>query len=246
MQLTEAGRILRGHGERVLAELADAERALQELQHGEAGRLVVGASSTPGTYLLPPLLGAFRKAHPPVEITLEIGDTQEVLKRVLDGHLDLGVVGEARFDAALETELFQRETLVLILGKEHPLARRKRITPADLVGEPFVLRERGSSTREILERALEAKGIRPQVVMELGNTEAVKKTVAAGLGVSLVSQHAVELEEGAGVLVTRRIPDLNAQRGLFTVWRRSLRLTPLHKHFLEELRARASSSMLVV
>jgi LysR family transcriptional regulator, low CO2-responsive transcriptional regulator len=237
VQLTEAGRILNGHGERVLAELADAERALLGLQAGDAGRLVVGASSTPGTYLLPSMLAAFRREHPRVEVVLEIGDTEHVLRRVLAGQLDLGVVGEASFDPVLQAELLRTETLVLIMVAGHPLAQRERVSPRDLEGEPFILRERGSSTRGVLERTLEEQGIRPRVVMELGSTEAVKKSVAAGLGISLVSEHAVELEERFGVLATRRIPELNPRRGIYTVWRRTLQLQPLHQRFLRTLRS---------
>jgi DNA-binding transcriptional LysR family regulator len=236
VQLTEAGKMLLPHAERVLAELADAERALQGLSGGDEGRLVVGASSTPGTYLLPPLLGGFRRDYPKVELVLEIAGTREVLGRLLDGGLDLGVVGEAPFDPALHAELFRTETLLLIVAPGHSLAHRRRVTPHDLQAQPFVLRERGSSTRAVLERALTANAIQPRVVMELGNTEAVKKTVAAGLGVSLVSEHAVELEERAGVLVTRRIPELDPRRGIYVVRRRSLRLTPLHQRFLDALK----------
>jgi DNA-binding transcriptional LysR family regulator len=236
VQLTQAGRLLHEHGERILAELADAERALQALQSGETGKLVIGASSTPGTHILPALLGAFQREYPRVEVALEIGDTREVLGRVLEGRLDLGLVGEAPFDPALRTELFRTETLVLILSPGDPLAQQKRVRARDLHARPFVLRERGSSTREVLERALGAKAIQPRVVMELGNTEAVKKTVAAGLGVSLVSEHAVELEERTGELIVRRIPELNPQRGIYLVRRKSLQLTPLHQRLWDHLR----------
>lgn len=238
VQLTHAGKLLCAHGERVLLELSDAEKELAGLKDGQSGRLLVGASSTPGTYLLPAILGVFQASHPMVEISLEITDTQDVLNRVLDGRLDLGVVGEAAFPTALTAETFREETLVLILAPGHPLARREQLTARDLEAQPFVLRERGSSTREVLQRTLERQGIRLRVVMELGNTEAVKKAVAAGLGISLVSEHAVELEARAGELVTRRVPDLDPRRGLFIVHRRGLRLTPLHEQFLAALRSR--------
>src|SRR5262249_2751143 len=110
------------------------------------------------------------------------------------------------------------------------------VTARDLEGQPFILRERGSSTRAVLERTLEARGVRPRVVMELGSTEAVKQTVAAGLGGSLVSGHAVALEQRAGVLATRRIPDLDPKRGIFVVRRRSFQVPLLHERFLAALR----------
>jgi LysR family transcriptional regulator, low CO2-responsive transcriptional regulator len=234
-QLTEAGRILRRHCDRVLAEVEEAEQALAGLWGGEAGRLVLGASSTPGTYLLPEVLGKFRQGHPRVEVALEIVDTHEVLARVQDGRLDLGVVGEVAFDPSLQATLLQDERLVLILPRKHPLAEKETLEPADLEHEPFVLREEGSSTREVLERALGEQGLRPRVVMELGNTEAIKKAVAAGLGLSFVSEHAVELERQAGVLVAREVPALSLCRGIYVVARISFRMTPLHERFLGAL-----------
>jgi DNA-binding transcriptional LysR family regulator len=240
LRLTEAGEMLLAHAERMLAELADAERALAGLRSGDAGRLVIGASSTPGTYLLPQLLGDLRRTHPQVEVLLRVGDTSEVLERVVGGRLDLGVVGEAQFDPALHVELFRRDRLVLILGPSHPLGARERVTLADLAGEPFVLREPGSNTREVLERALRERNFRPRVVMELGSMEAIKKTVSAGLGISFVSEYAVGVEQTAGVLLVRPTPDLALQRGLHAIWRSSLRLTPLHERFLTALRAAAA------
>lgn len=234
--LTEAGAILYAHADRVLTELTDAERALAALQSGEAGRLIIGASTTPGTYLLPELLGAFRGKYPQVELTLEIGDTREVLQRVLDGPLDLGVVGEAEFKPALYVERIRTETLVLILPPSHPLADKETITLDDLASEPFVLRERGSSTREVLERALHARNFEPHVAMELNNAEAVKKAVGAGLGISFVSEHAAGLEQQAGALVVRPVPELDLNRGIYYVRRATSHPTALHERLLEELR----------
>jgi DNA-binding transcriptional LysR family regulator len=235
VKLTEAGRLLAAHAERILAEVADAERALAGLREGVAGRLALGASTTPGTYLLPALLGAFAQAHRQVEVVLEIGDTRAVLEWVVAGRFDLGVVGEAAFAPTLQVAPFRRERLVLIMPPAHPLAGRRRLALADLAEQPFVLREPGSSTREVLERALHERGFRPRVVMELGSGEAVKRTVSAGLGISFISEHAVDLEQRAGDLVTRSLPDLPLERGLYVVRRRSLHLTPLHRRLLQAL-----------
>jgi DNA-binding transcriptional LysR family regulator len=235
--LTDAGRVLSAHAERILAELADAEVALAGLRGAEVGRLVVGASSTPGTYLLPGRLGRFRQTHPAVEVALEIGDTRDVLERVVDGRVDLAVVGETAFPAGVVTERLWDDTLVLIVCPSHRLAKSdRRISLARLAEEPFVLRERGSSTREVLESALAERGVKPRVAMELGNTEAVKKTVSAGLGIAFVSEHAVELERTAGVLVTLKVLDLELRRGIYLARRATLRLTPLHERLLTSLR----------
>ncbi len=235
VRLTAAGRLLLRHCERILGEMDAIEISLSELWGGQAGKLVVGASSTPGTYLLPEILGKFRAGSPRVEVALEVTDTGEVLRRVQDGRLDLGVVGEAPFDPALHIMTFRRERLVLILSPEHRLARQRWVTLPDLSGEAFICREAGSSTREIVRRALEARGMELPVTMELGNTEAVKRAVSAGLGIAFVSEHAVGLEVRAGVLVTREMPDLELTRGLYVVRRSSLPLTRLHERFLEVL-----------
>lgn len=235
VQITEAGRILLAYAERVLTDISDAERSLAELKDGETGRLVLGASSTPGTYLLPELLGQFRRAYPRVEVALEITGSQEVLARILDGRLDVGLVGEADFASTLSVELFRRDTLVLIVSPAHPLAGRPVLQLSDLRDETFVLRESGSSTRQVLERSLTAHGFRPKNVLELGTTEAVKKAVGAGLGVSFVSEYAVQLECQAGMLVTGRVAALDLQRGLHLVRRASFRPTRLHQRFLTAL-----------
>ncbi|MFN3652178.1 MAG: LysR family transcriptional regulator [Armatimonadota bacterium] len=235
--LTDAGRMLLGYVERVLTELADADAALAALRGGEAGRLVVGASSTPGTYLLPERLGRFHQEHPGVEVSLEISDTREILARVVGGRLDLAVVGETAFPEAVIAERLWEETLVLIAQPGHRRVKSAApFRPPELAGEPLVLRERGSSTREVLERALRECGLEPRVAMELGSTEAVKRSVAAGLGVALVSEHAVDLEVQAGVLVTRPLTGLQLRRGFYLVRRSSLHLTALHRQFLAELR----------
>lgn len=233
--LTEAGRLLNRRGERMLAELADAERELEALRGGETGSIVIGASNTPGAYLLPPLLGTFKTRRPQIQVSMEIGSTGEVLGWVEEGRLDLGVVGEAEFDPSLVVEPFRTETLVLIMSPRHPLATRRHVTVRDLGGEGFVLRERGSSTRAVLENALGAAGQRLRIAMELTSAEAVKKSVAAGLGLSVISEHAVELEERVGDLVVKRLPDLDLRRGLYLVRRRSLHVTPIQKLLLDHL-----------
>lgn len=236
LQLTAAGRVLREYADRALHELAAAERALADLHGGETGRLLLGASSTPGTYLLPPLLAEFRRRLPGVELSLEVSDTREAIDRVMSGRLDLAVVGEAYFPGEMCVETFLRDTLVLIVAPTHPLARKEHVHLADLAGEPFVLREVGSSTREILERKLRARGFTPRQGMELGSAEAVKKVVAASHAVSFISEHAVSLEVQVGVLVARQVTDLEIHRQLNIIWRNSFKMTRLYEQFLAVLR----------
>jgi DNA-binding transcriptional LysR family regulator len=196
---------------------------------------MVGASNTPGTYLLPRVLGRYRRAHPGVEVALEIGDTRQILRHLMEGAFDLGVVGEAEYDASLAVTPYRDDRLILILPPGHPLEQRERLTLEALREAVFVFREPGSSTREILERALAAREFRPRVEMEVGSAEAVKKVVEAGLCLSFISEHAVELELQVGALVTRPVADLDLRRRLNIVRRGSLRLSSLHERFLAEL-----------
>jgi DNA-binding transcriptional LysR family regulator len=236
MLVTQAGRLLLEHAERVLTEIEVAERTLAGLKDGETGRLVLGASSTPGTYLLPEVLGEFRRAHPRVEVALEIADTRNVVARVLDGGLDLGLVGEAEFSSGIAVEELHRDALVLIISPRHPLAGKTYIQLADLRNETFILRGKGSSTREILERALSAQKFQPRSVLELGTTEAVKKAVSAGLGISFVSEFAIELECVADTLVSRSLGSLELRRGIHIVRRSSFSPPLLYQRFLAVLR----------
>jgi DNA-binding transcriptional LysR family regulator len=235
VRLTEAGRLLRRHADRILGEVDAIESSMSELWGGHAGRLVVGASSTPGTYLLPPVLGRLREDSPRVEVVLEIADTGEVLQRLQEGRLDLGVVGEAKFPSGIHALPLTEERLLLILSPAHALAAKRWVTPADLFDQPWIMRETGSSTREVIRRALAGQGVDCRVVMELGSTEAIKKAVAAGLGLAFVSEHAVELEQQAGVLAARDVLDLDLRRGFHLVRRAGMPLTRLHERFVETL-----------
>ena len=152
------------------------------------------------------------------------------------GQLDLGVVGEARFDPALHVQPFRQDRLALILSPSHPLARKGELAPEELAREPFVLREPGSNTRAVLERALHERGIEPRVAMELGSMEAIKRTVSAGLGIAFVPECSVGLEQAAGALAVKPVWGLDLHRGLFIIRRASLHLTLLHQRLLAALR----------
>lgn len=233
--LTEAGRVVLRTTERILGMLEDAEAQLAEFTGGYVGRLTLGASSTPGTYLLPLVLRRYLEARPRAEVMLEVSDTQEILGRVIDGRIDLGVVGEAHFDAGLVSTHVCRDQLVLILPPTHRLAAQSEVALADLTGEAWVMREAGSSTRAFVEAGLGAREFSPRVLMELSNTEAIKKAVAAGLGVAIVSAHATELERQTGTLIVRQLADLELKRGVYLVRRSTFRSTPAHDAFVAEL-----------
>ncbi|GIV89091.1 MAG: LysR family transcriptional regulator [Chloroflexus sp.] len=215
---TEAGAILGEHARRIFAHERLAIESLNELRGLQRGRLAIGASSTIGTYLLPPLLGAYHRQYPGIELFLDIGNTQQVMEHLLEYRIEVAYVeGPVAPDERLHITPWRDDELVVIAAPDHPLARRAHLTEADIIGAPFVLREPGSGTREVMEQALAERGITVQPVMELGSTEAVKHAVSAGLGLSIVSKVTIQMEIIAGRLTILRIPSLMIQRRLSRV-----------------------------
>lgn len=235
--LTGAAHTAVEYARRILRLTAEAESAMQEIAGLKRGALSIGASTVPGTYLLPRLLGDFRARHPEIQLGLRIGDTRQVADWVGRGAVDFGVIGETRDSIALSVTPFRRDELVVIAPASHPLARRRTIDAAALATEPLILREPGSSTRETLERALAAAGRAPTILFELGSTEAILQAVAAGLGASVVSELAVEGGHHPRRIRVRRATRLDLTRYLAVVVHPDARLSPAAALFMTQLRS---------
>ncbi len=231
--LTEAGRLLEEHAARVLAAVADARDAIGDLRGLRRGSLVVGASTTPGIYVLPGLVGAFRRRHPGIALRLQIANSTVIEERVRRGEVDLGVVGGHALRAGEECLAAGLvDELVLVVAPDHRWARRREIAPAELAGAALLMREEGSATRRVTERALEQAGVRYRASMELEHTEAIKQAVLAGLGVALVSVHAVRGEVAAGRLCALRLRGLRIHRHFHVIHSEARALTPGARAFL--------------
>jgi len=217
LRLTEAGEVLAGHARRLFAVEADAERAIAEMKGLVQGRLTVGASLTIGDYLLPQILGAYHKKHPGIELHLEIANTQVIQQKLRENALDVGLTEGLAEDTDLDALVFSEDELVAVVPPGHPLLQENAVPAARFCAEPFLMREPGSGTREVVERALARHGIIVQPAMSLGSTEAIKRGVAAGLGVAIVSKLALELEFSAGLLCPLALSDLTITRPLHLV-----------------------------
>jgi len=166
--------------------LEDEARELLARAHALAtGHLRVSAD---GPYHVVPFLAAFAKRYPAVHISLAIGNSEEVLNALLHYQADVAVVAELEDDPRLETILCAENRLVVFVPRQHPWARRRGIRLADLEGQPMVLRELGSMTRRLFERATAKARVKPRVFMEIESREAVREAVAAGLGIGVVSE----------------------------------------------------------
>lgn len=221
---TAAARLLEPFARQALGLLTSAERAASEFRGVRAGAIAVGASTTPGTYLLPAVLGRFHTAHPGIALTLRIGDTREIEQWVAAGAVELGVIGAAPIRAGLAAEPWVQDELVAIVARKHPLARRRAVRAAALAAEPYISREEGSSTRAVAERFFAEFGLTLHPAMELGSTEAVREAVAAGLGVSVVSRHAVRRSDQRVVMV--RFQGRRWVRDILVIQRQGAPLSP--------------------
>lgn len=232
VELTEAGRLLAGYARRMLTLGREAEGALAELKGLRTGRVVVAASTLPGTYLLPAALGAFSSRYPDISTTLAISHTQAAQKRVVDNEVDFGVIGEAENPPELTAVPYVDDELLLIVAPHHPLAQRSRVTLRDLRRQPFICRQPGSGTRQVIERQIADRWPDRRVRMEFGTVDAVKQAVMAGLGLAIVSKYAVELEVEAGRLRSFRLPQFGLRRTIDIVFRRDKRPSPAARALL--------------
>ncbi len=215
--LTEGGRLLYQHGLHIFAAERAAEVALEELHGLVRGQLALGASQTIGTYLLPSLLRQFHRRHPGVRLMLDILNTHQILERLISAPLDLAFVeGPVDLPNLIITP-WRVDTLVVIAAPDHHLVRKKPLALDDILTEPFIMREVGSGTRENIERELHTRGLQLNTAMELGGTSAIKEAVAAGLGISIVSEATIKLERTVGTLAVLEVLDFVLTRTMSQV-----------------------------
>ncbi len=203
IELTEAGRVLLPEARAVLRRWAEAEAVLTDLSGLQRGHVRLFASQTIAGYWLPARLHRFQLAHPRIGFTLAIGNTAQAARAVAEGDADLALVEGPVDDNLLARIPIATDRLALVVAPGHPWAGRHDLRPAELVDHPWVLRERGSGTREALTTALRGHGIDPEalpVAMELPSNEAVRAAVIAGAGATVISRVVAAYPIGAGVL----------------------------------------------
>ena len=238
LHLTAAGRVVLDTAARVEQELENLDETLAELRGDVVGRLRLAVVSTAETFI-PRLLGDFRRERPAVEVSLVVLNRDAVIRRLADNLDDLYIMSRPPQAPPVVATPFRSNPLVVVAAAEHPLAGRETLQIEALAAEEFVLREPGSGTRQAAEHFFAAHGLALRPRLELGSNEAVKQAVAGGLGLSLLSAHALAhaVDEGIAVLRVEGTP-------LPTQWQvvypAGKRLSPLASAFLEFLRERAA------
>ena len=191
ISLTEVGQRVFDYADRIISLYSEMDNRVRELTGDVSGIVIIGASTTIAEYVLPSLLGEFRRFQPNINIRLKVSNSDGIVHMVEDNTIDVGIVESPIANKNLVVEVCWHDKLVFICPPDHPLAKRSSIKATDLMGLPFVCREEGSGTREYMCEYLEANGMPVSdldLSLEVGNPEAVKSAVEAGLGVSIVSQ----------------------------------------------------------
>lgn len=227
VRATPAGECLANHARRVLEEISNLEEdmALYSAPHG---RLVVGASTTPGEVLVPHVAAEFSARYPDVTLDVEIADTEETLKALLEREVEFAIVGREVDHPRLDSWALEQDELVLVVAATDPLAGSE-VAPEDLADRPFVMREEGSATRQATEEGLATVSIAPRVAMELGSNAAVVGAVAEGAGLGVVPVRTLKSEEQVGRL---RVRGLSFLRPFVLVVERDRPLSPAAEAFV--------------
>ncbi|MEO7716980.1 MAG: LysR family transcriptional regulator [Capsulimonas sp.] len=235
VRLTGAGVILADYARRLFALEAEAEEALADLRGLERGTLAVGASMTIGSYLLPEVLARFHRRYPGVALSLEIANTEDIQQRLLDGALDLGLTEGFAEEADLEAAVFAQDAMVVIAPPNHPIRAEGPVLAERLCREPFVVREEGSGTRAVIARAFAERGLTIRPAMSLGNIEAIKRAVAAGVGLAVVSSLTIALELETHRVAVVPVSDFAFTRPLHLLTRRGRHQSRAAKALVAEL-----------
>jgi LysR family transcriptional regulator, transcriptional activator of the cysJI operon len=234
--LTDPGKILLGYAEKAFNVLNEAKRTLDGFNQLDSGSLIIAASSNIGVYVLPKLLGEFKSRYPNIEIKVSIGPTYAIESRMLANEVDIGIVEADTRSSEIVDAFHWEEGLSVIVSPRHPWAKRNEIEPAKLADEFFIVGERGSGTKKVMEDALGDVVDRIKVLLELGSTEAVKKAVEENLGISIVMDSSVSRELKQGTLKIVELSGVKLQKTINVVHLKGKYWTPAFSRFVEFLR----------
>jgi len=242
-EATRAGQLLLSHATRMLQLQRETLQAMDSFQGRLAGDLHVAASTIPGEYVLPALIGRFKEKFPDIVISLLIGDSRAVVDWVIDGRAEVAVVGARLGHRGIEYRELMPDELVVVVPVAHPWHGKKEIALVDLRAEPMLLREQGSGTRAAFESALAQAGqdlSTFRIVGEMGSTQAIKQAVKAGVGVSVISRRAVDEDSRSGLVWCLKIRDLKVTRAFHIATHRDRSRSPLAEAFRSFVEAESS------
>ena len=228
--LTEAGRELYPYSQGIDRSLREMQDVMESLKGVSRGRLSVAVASTVN-YFAPKLLAAFHHRYPAIALALDVTNREQLVRLLEANAVDLVLMGQPPEGVEVESEAFMDNPLVVVAPPDHPLAGSRDIPLMRLADEVFVMREPGSGTRQAMERFLSDRGVRFRTGMQMTRNEAIKQSVRAGLGLSVVSVHTIELELATGKLVVLDVTGFPIRRQWYLVYRKGKRLSPSARAF---------------
>jgi len=205
VSMTEAGHVVFEYAEMIFEKYSELENAIREITGSISGSLTLGASTTISEYMLPALLGEFNSKNPEVLLRLRVSNTEGIVSMVENNVIDLGVVEGPVTNKNLLVEVCRQDDLVLVVPPDHKLANEKSVTVEEMLEFPFICREEGSGTRDVISEYLRAQGVSKHALkscLELGSPEAIKGAIQAGMGVSVLSSVSLQKELKLGTLKT--------------------------------------------
>lgn len=234
---TAEAKVLHNYAIEILEKTEEAKASLNRIKAHPSGELFIGASTIPGTYMLPGIIKRFTELYPSVEFKLLISDSKGILDRVLSHEVFMGIIGAKLTDTKINLIPFADDELILVASPD--MVQETSINIDKLKTLPFILREEGSGTRKETERILEERGIKTEelrIAGIFGSTEAVKEAVKAGLGMAIISRVSVKDEIRSGTLKEIKIQGLVLKRRFYIIFHKKRSLPYQYKLFLEHLK----------
>ena len=233
---TETGKIFYRFAKDMVRNNELLKESLDRLKNVVSGKLALGASTTPGEYMIPKILGQFKKKFPDVEPELFIADTDDIVEKLANHEIDIAFVGRKISEDNLEYKKFASDELILITHPRHQLANKKTVTLEEVITCPLILREKGSATRKTFEDLLKNQNIPEEnlnVAMELGSIQAILAAVEADLGISIISKFAAERDLSLGSIKTVPFANMHLTRGVYLIYNKNRLMTRAQKEFID-------------
>lgn len=237
LRITDEGEAVLAYSQQIFSLSNNLLETIQEMQDLKAGHLTLGASTTPGEFVLPLAVGQFRQSYSNVQVELIIGNTRSIIQRILEHEIDIGMVGDhvTEFSAELEMIDYLEDAITLVASPEHPATQKPKLSLPEVAEMGLVVREEGSATRLAAERHFSEMGVIPNIALELGSNQAVKQAAGAGGGIGVISRLGIVAELKAGMLRELLVEDWDCHRPLTLIHPKNRYLSPSQRAFHEFL-----------
>jgi len=233
--LTQEGETLLKYAESVFSLEKDIEHTVEDLRELKRGVLRIGTSKTYARYFMPLMLSTFHRKYPKISIELNEGSSLEMTHSLLELKNEVAIIAKAEEVPGIRFNPFSQEEMVMIVAPDHPLALKKEIDLSELEGEAFIMKDRGSGTRRLVERLFSESGLKPDILMEVSNTEFIKQLVSRGDGISLLVRESVVVEVSEGKLAAIPLKGDKVYLDVSIAYIEGQQLSPPAKAFLDIL-----------